>query len=151
MTAPWQNHSPGPSESTDFREYVRPIWAHKFMILVLVVVVTGGTYWHFNRQPRTYSSSTQLFVGSTGSLTDSSSSSTGAERALANQAVLLRTPSVAVDVAKDIGYQGNPGALLGAVSVTPSSGTDFITISATAGDPVLAAKIANGFAKAFIN
>src|SRR3954471_13740323 len=114
MTPPWQAQSPSPSESTDFRDYVRPIWAHKFLIMILVAVVTVATYWHYNKQPRVYSTSTQVFVGS-----DSGAGSAADDRALANQARLLQTPDVAARVAKQLKYQGDPSALLAGLSVAP--------------------------------
>jgi Mrp family chromosome partitioning ATPase/capsular polysaccharide biosynthesis protein len=147
MTSPRTNSSPQP-ETTDFRDYVRPIWAHKFMILVLVAAVTAGTYWYYNRQPRVYQSSTQVFVGTTDS---SAAPELGDDRVLVNQAQLLRTPKVAARVAKDIGFKGDPSALLGAISVTPTTGSDFLLLTGTAGDPNFAALVANGFAEAFIH
>src|SRR4051794_8344729 len=117
MTAPWQAQSPAPSESTDFRDYVRPIWAHKFLILILVAVVTAGSYWHYNKQPRIYSTSTQVYVGSS-----SDSGAAANDRALANQARLLQTPDVAARVAKQLKFPGDPRALLGTLSVSPLTG-----------------------------
>jgi succinoglycan biosynthesis transport protein ExoP len=147
MTSPRPNSQPA-SETTDLRDYVRPIWAHKVMILVLVAAVTAGTYWYFNRQPRVYQSQTQVFVGTTD---NSSSTAAAGDRSLANQAELLQTPRVAALVAKNIGYRGNPGALLGAIRVVPTTGSDFLQLIGTAGDPNVAAQVANGFAKAFID
>src|SRR3954469_11466392 len=109
MTSPRANSSPQ-AETTDFRDYVRPIWAHKVMILVLVVAVTAGTYWYYNRQPRVFESSTQVFVGTTVS---TATPEVADDRLLVNQAQLLATPKVAARVAKDIGFKGDPAALLG--------------------------------------
>lgn len=150
MTAPWPTSStPQHAETTDFRDYLRPIWAHKILILVLVVLVTAGTYEYYNRKPRVYETSTQIFVGSEAPGTGESPSTT-TDRTLANQAQLLQTPTVAKRVAKEIGFKGDPRALLGAITVAPSSGTDFIVITATTGSPQLGAELANGFARAFI-
>jgi Mrp family chromosome partitioning ATPase len=149
MTAPWPTSTSSQSETSDLREYVRPIWAHKILILVLVAVVTVGTYEYYNRKPRVYQTSTQVFVGST----DPSAgevSSTASDRTVANESRLLQTPTVAAKVGKKLGIQGNAGGLLGAISVTPSTGTDFVSITATTGNPILGAEIANAFAKAFI-
>lgn len=136
-------------ETTDFRDYVRPIWAHKLMILFLVAAVTGGTYWYYDRQPRVYQSATQVFVGST--TADAATVAAADDRVLVNQAALLRTPKVAQRVATQIGFQGDPNALLGLISVVPTSGSDFLQLVGTANDPNLAAQVANGFAKAFID
>src|SRR3954454_8563438 len=135
MTPPWQAQSPTPTETTDFRDYVRPIWAHKFLILILVTVVTAGTYWHYNKQPRVYSTSTQVYVGSS-----DSAGSAADDRALANQARLLQTPEVAARVAKQLKFPGDPRELLGTVAVSPLTGTDSLQITATAGDPNLTAR-----------
>src|SRR3712207_5057637 len=99
MTAPLSNSSP--AESTDLRDYFRPIWAHKLLILSLVVVATVGTYVYYNRQPRVYESSTQIFIGTPSG--DAAASGTS-DRTLANQARLLQTPEVAARVAKKIKY-----------------------------------------------
>src|SRR5256885_15724021 len=150
MTAPWPTSTSSQSETSDLREYVRPIWAHKILILVLVAVVTAGTYEYYHRKPRVYQTSTQVFVGSTDP-NASGANPTSGDRTLANQARLLQTPAVAARVGKRLGLQGNAGGLLGAINVAPSTGTDFLTITATTGNPVLGAEIANAFAKAFID
>ncbi|MEA2171123.1 MAG: Chain length determinant protein, partial [Solirubrobacteraceae bacterium] len=56
MMPPWQTTDPIQPETSDLRDYVRPIWRHKLLILVLVAVATVGTYVYYNRQPRVYQS-----------------------------------------------------------------------------------------------
>ena len=53
MTAPWQTNETAQPETADLRDYIRPIWRHKVLILVLVAVATVGTYLYYDRQPRT--------------------------------------------------------------------------------------------------
>jgi Mrp family chromosome partitioning ATPase/capsular polysaccharide biosynthesis protein len=142
------------SEKTlDVRDYLRPIWRHKWLIAALVVAVTAATYTYYNGQPRQYATSTQVFLqpSAASSAVTGASASQFSDRDIANLARLLTTRPVAVRVAKQIGYTGDPIGLLGAVRVIPDVGSNFVTISATSGDPVLTAKLANGFAKAFID
>jgi Mrp family chromosome partitioning ATPase len=148
MTASWQPSTPPQAESTDLRDYVRPIWAHKILIVVLVVVSTVGTYMYFDRKPRVYQSSTQVFVGNPSGET---TGSIAVQRTLANQARLLQTSEVAARVARKINFRGDPRALLSGISVTASEGTDFVTITGTAADGGVAAQLANAFAQAFID
>src|SRR5690242_10505028 len=120
MSAPSPTSTTPAAESTDLREYVRPIWAHKILILALVIVATIGTYEYYNRKPKLYQSATTVFVGQTTGSSDASSS-TGQDRVLNNQARLVQTADVAAQVAKKIGFRGNPAALLGGVSVVAAT------------------------------
>jgi succinoglycan biosynthesis transport protein ExoP len=137
------------SDNQDLRDYLRPVWAHKLLILVLVVVATAGAYTYYNGKPRIYTTSTNVFVG------DPAGGDTGfapsSDRALQNQARLLRTRAVAARVAKKIRFEGDPGFLLGYVNATAAQGTDFLTITSTGGNPQLVATLANEFAQAFID
>jgi succinoglycan biosynthesis transport protein ExoP len=147
MTAPSVTGDPLQPESTDFRDYLRPIWAHKILILVLVVVATVGAYKYYDGKPRLYTTSTQVFVGDE---TGVSAAVQGADRTLANQARLVQTGTVAARVARKIGFKGDPRILLGYVTVTPADSADFIAVTSTGGNPQLVATLANAFAQAFI-
>ena len=149
MTAPWQTNETAQPETADLRDYIRPIWRHKVLILVLVAVATVGTYLYYDRQPRTYQSGTTIFIGEPSSLSTSATPA-DQDRVLANQARLLLTAQTAVKVAKDIGFRGDPRALLNGVSVAPVKGSDFVDVSATTSNPQVAAALANAFAQAFI-
>src|SRR4051794_36584017 len=96
------------TETSDLRDYVRPIWAHKFLIVALVAIATATTYYYFEHKPKVYQTSTSIFVGATNNLpgTDQTPSFTS-ERTLENQARLLQTESVAARVARDIGFKGD--------------------------------------------
>ena len=75
----------------------------------------------------------------------------GGDRNIVNQANLLQTPAVAQEVAERIGFRGDPDALLAAIRVTPSAGSDFLVVRAEAYTAARAAALANGFAAAFID
>lgn len=136
----------------DPRAYLRPIWARKWYILAAVIVTTAATYFYYDHKPREYRATASVFVKS--SALDQALAGgftfTDDQRNTANQAALIRTRSVAKEVAQDIGYKGDPGALLGSVSATAASETDFVTITATQGSASEAPRLANSFAAAFI-
>src|SRR5688572_8343094 len=43
------------SQNLDVRDYLRPLWARRYLILGLVVIVTIGTYVYYDRQPDQFS------------------------------------------------------------------------------------------------
>ena len=139
---------------TDLADYFRPLWARRWIVLVIVVAVTGGTYLYYSSKPDEYTAQTKVFVetssidevlfGNQGQVTET-------DRNTQNQATLLKTRDVAEEVARRIDFKGDPAALLGQVEITPSKGTDFVTITATAASPKRAAALANAFARAFID
>src|ERR1044072_2451365 len=118
--------------ATDLRQFVRPIWARHWMITALVVLVTVATFVYYDRRPDRFRAESTIFV-QTSELEQSLFgvlSFSGSERTTANQARLLRTEDVAREVARRIGYRGDPRALLQAVQTEASTQTDFITITA---------------------
>ena len=89
MNETWQPNETPAVEGSDLRDYVRPVWRHKFLILTLVVVATVGTYLYYDRQPRVYKATTTLFVGDGGSV-PTQNVPTDKDRVLQNQARLLQ-------------------------------------------------------------
>jgi Mrp family chromosome partitioning ATPase/capsular polysaccharide biosynthesis protein len=144
---------PNLNDRVDPRQYLRPVWARKWMILAIVIIATAATYLYENHKPRVYEASSQIFVQT--SAVDQTLGSSLAfvddQRVTANQARLVDTRTVAQNVAKRIGYKGDPGALLGGLTVTPDKDTDFVTITTHAGSSASAATLANAFADAFID
>jgi succinoglycan biosynthesis transport protein ExoP len=146
--------TPPPAEhDLTIRDYLQPIWARRYLVLAVVIVVTVGTYAFDAGKPKRYAASTDIYLrsqSSTDPLTGAALPPTTA-RDLANEARLLRSLSVAQRVAKDIKYAGDPKGLLSAVSVLPSPDADFVTVTADASTAQSAADLANAFAKAFID
>src|SRR5439155_2138999 len=107
-------------------EYLRPVWRFKWMLLITVLVVTGGTYRYFDRQPKTYVAGTQVYVGASDldQLLNGAGSSIS-ERAIANQARLIASPRVARDVRRRLKLRVSPDVLLGTVDATPDASSDF--------------------------
>jgi succinoglycan biosynthesis transport protein ExoP len=143
-----------PAETTDLRDYVRPLWTHKWLVLFIVVISTLGTYLYTNHKPRRYKTSTSLFL----QVSDldqaleglGGSAPVDPDRNAQNLAILLHSRAVGVEAAKKYGKGGNANTILGSVSATPSSGSDFLNITATAGSGEEAARVANAVAQAFI-
>jgi Mrp family chromosome partitioning ATPase/capsular polysaccharide biosynthesis protein len=137
-------------EGVDPREFLRPIWTHKWLILIIVIASTALAYAYSEREPDEFTSSTRLFVAPS-QLDDSGIQAPPQDdRSTRNQATLVETPAVARAVARRLGFAGDPGGLLGAIEVTPEQGSDFVLITATRGNPADAANVANAFARAFI-
>lgn len=137
---------------SDLRDFLRPIWRRRWLVAVVVIVTSVATYAYNVRKPERFRSSTQIFLQA--SDIDQALFSLGGplegDRNIVNQANLLQTPAVAREVAERIDFRGDPAALLGAVEVTPSTGSDFLVVSAVGDTPSRAAELANAFAAAFI-
>jgi Mrp family chromosome partitioning ATPase/capsular polysaccharide biosynthesis protein len=117
------------------------------LILVAVVVATGGVYAIYARQPNVYSTSTLVYYHDPGDPVTGIPTPPSTDRTVANEATLLYSLSTASAVARRIGYPGSPQELLGHVSLSSKPGQDFVQISVQAGDPGEASRIANGFAQ----
>jgi Mrp family chromosome partitioning ATPase/capsular polysaccharide biosynthesis protein len=142
------------STRTDLREYLRPILTRWPIVLGLAVVIAAGAYYQEQKKEISYVARTQLLIQPTSQVEDLIVGPSGQwsdpNRIATNHATLLMTRSVAGRVADKLGYKAPPENLLGAVSVRTDENSDFLTLSATAGNPRSAAAIANGFAEAFV-
>jgi Mrp family chromosome partitioning ATPase/capsular polysaccharide biosynthesis protein len=134
----------------NLRDYLVPVWRHKWAVLALVLVVTAGTYWHYNREPRRYSAQTDIYLNtSQASAIVTGTSQPGTDRELADQARVLKSRSVAERVARQMQFRGDRQVLLDSVAVVQQAGSDFITINTSWPTPEGAARLANAFATAF--
>jgi Mrp family chromosome partitioning ATPase/capsular polysaccharide biosynthesis protein len=142
------------STRTDLREFLRPILTRWPIVLGLAVVIAAGAYYQEQKKEISYVASTQLLIQPTSQVEDLVIGGGGQwsdpNRIATNHATLLMTRGVAARVADKLGYRAPPENLLGAVSVRTDENSDFLTLSATAGNPRSAAAIANGFAEAFV-
>src|SRR4051812_1343218 len=107
---------PGGPASTpqdiDLREYILPVWKRKWIVLAIVVVVTGAVYAYSSTRPKQYTAATSVFVQTSPldqALFNVTPSGT-ADRNTANQAQLLDSRNVADAVAKRIAFKGDPAA-----------------------------------------
>lgn len=141
-----------PNEGLDLRQYLRPIWARKWWIILVVVAATAATYVYYDHKPRLYRASTSIFIQSSELEQALSQGVTYTDdRTTADQASLLTSTAVAQRVAQQIGYRGHdPRDLFHMLTVTPRSGQDFIDLTVTYPNPQGAARLANAFARSFI-
>jgi succinoglycan biosynthesis transport protein ExoP len=139
-------------DAPDLRDYLAPVWRFKWIILALAIAVTAATYAYYDQKPKAYKSSTDLYLGASGvDEVVTGSEQTGSERELANQARVLRSRPVAARVAQKLGFSGDPGALLGALQVYVDPEADFLSLVTVWPDPHGAARLANAFARAFLD
>jgi non-specific protein-tyrosine kinase len=132
-------------------DYVRPLASRWWLILVAVIVATGGVYAFYARKPNVYSTATLVYYHDPGDPVTGIPSPASTDRSVANQATLLYSRNTAVAVANKIHYGGTPESLLQHVSITSKPGQDFVQISVQAGDPRQAATIANTFAQQLVS
>lgn len=140
-----------PSTRTDpleLRDVLRPIKARLWLIIICVVGATALTYYHVSKEPKQYRASTVLYIGSTDPthLTNTSAS----DRETADLATLVQSSSVAKLAAKMLHFKGNPAALVGAVTATAVTGSDFVDLTAVSGSAQGAATLVNTVANAFV-
>lgn len=139
------------AEPFDLRGYLRPIWRRKWLVLLFVALVTGGTYAYYSNEPDEYTASTRLFI-QTSELDQvlSGSSPELTDRSALNQTILLESDPVARAAAKRIGYRGDPADLLSRYKAEPEEGSDFVTVFADGPTGRQAADLANAVAEGFI-
>jgi succinoglycan biosynthesis transport protein ExoP len=142
-----------PNTTTEprFVDYLRPITARWWLVLIAVVVATGGVYAYYVRKPNVYGASTLVYVTDPGDPVSGNQTGPSTDRNVDDVASLFDTQRNAAVVAREIGFPGTAQQLLADVSVASKTGEDFIEISATSSSPRLAAAMANGFARQFVN
>jgi succinoglycan biosynthesis transport protein ExoP len=139
-------------QAFDPREYLRPLWARRWLIAAIVVVATGATYFYSTSRPERFRSSTQVFLNASQveTVLSDGAAPISDDRTTQTIAALLTSRTVAADAARRIRYQGDPDSLLANVDVLPADGADYVTIEAEWGSASGAARLANAFARAFI-
>lgn len=141
-----------PTQEAQLRlsDYTRPIVDRLLLILAAVIFVSVATYVYYDREPDVFAASTSIYITVANPNPLEASQFAIDDRTTLSQATLLTTRAVAVRVARRLSYRGDPEALLGAVTATPTEGSDFVTISTRWGTGQGAADIANAFAAEFI-
>jgi Mrp family chromosome partitioning ATPase/capsular polysaccharide biosynthesis protein len=138
------------SEELDLRAYLRPMWRRKWIILAIVVVAAGGTYFLSNRQAKSYVSSGTIFVQVADPATAATNPATSGAPSpidLQNAAQLLTSPAVARAASQIL---GKPVSQAGSVTATAATGNSFITVTGTSGSPTLAARLVNVYIQAYL-
>lgn len=131
-------------------DYTRPVVDRLLLIIALVVGVVLATYVYYDRKPEVFASSTSIYLSSSNPNPLSNTGFGIDDRTTLSQATLLTTRAVAARVSRRLKFPANADALRGAVTATPTEGSDFIAISTRWGTAQGAADIANAFATEFI-
>jgi tyrosine-protein kinase len=135
--------------TSDLRSYLTVLWRWKLLFVVVVVATVAVAYLLQLGSPKTYRSSALVGVNQT--TVDSSLITGGGSFSTSNVtaiAELVTTTPVARVAAGLMHPPASPGQIVGEVSATGDTTTNFVTISAEDRSPRRAAAIANAFAKA---
>ena len=154
-------------------QYLRILWARKWLVLGLLVLIgAAGTAFTLNL-PRQYSANTSLIVDiridpALGAIAPA----LAAPSYMATQVEVLRSERVASRAVKILGVENSPGAvaqwreatqakipleryfagvLSNGLSVDSSSGSNIINLWFTAQDPIFAQAAANAYARAYMD
>lgn len=141
----------------DLMEYVRLVWARKWLVLgVLVATVVFATAWSVTR-PKLYRSTTRITLQPPPQLSnnqfDLAMSWWQMDRIIADQVEILKTRALAQRVVDKLGLASHPafaggdpvGALLGGISAKPIEGTFVVEVSLTGGQQEALAEWLNVF------
>jgi capsular polysaccharide biosynthesis protein len=144
--------TPIPERELTVRDYLRPAWEWRWALLVLVVLVTAGSYLYYRHQPARYSAATELYAQSSSASIPSSGagvpSPQAAERSVLDVATLTDSLTVAALARRELGTSTPAHTLASDVEAAPLTGSDFLTITARSGSASGAAALANAFAHA---
>ncbi len=142
----------GSATAVDYLRAVRRRWR----LVVLVVVVCAGTALGVSlSSEKQYDATVQLLLRGQepiDALFDpgGSASSRDPERALNTEVQLIKIGPTANLVRRQLGLERTADELLDQVEVTTSSTSDIVELSVRDPDPVLAARIANALAEAYV-
>ncbi len=138
------------NQTTDATAIFAPLWKRKWLILLVALLVAGGTYEYYKGKPTVYSVTTQLYLGA-GS--EEQGLVSGSTKALsvnaANQTALINS-LITQTVRARLRKEHNATALSGKVRAKGAEKSQFITISAEARTPKAVALLANLTAQAYI-
>jgi non-specific protein-tyrosine kinase len=134
---------------TDLREYIRVLRVRKIEVGAVALVTLGAALFFSLRSTPIYEGRAKVLVRPVQNLTSTSVSLPQAPN-LDTERELAVSQAVATQVGKDLKLPTPVDTLLGNVSVTVVSDTEVLMVSYTDPDPVTAARIANGFADAYV-
>lgn len=142
------------NETTDAAAIFAPLWKRKWLILLVGVLVAGATYLYYKHQPSRYSASTQLDLNSGAEARQLVGGAQGrttlGSHAIADAATLIDSSAVTEAVRARLRAEHAHTKGLGKVHAKASSESDFVTITAEAGSPKAAARLANDYAQAYV-
>ncbi len=127
------------------------------MILVVGILVAAGTYYYYKHKPASYSSSTQIYLGSgseeQSAITGAGPKKKGGGLEPSAQESIINSPLVHEPVVKRLRAQHNAvarQALRGKVKAKASEKSQFIAITTEAHSPRASAELANLTAQVYV-
>jgi succinoglycan biosynthesis transport protein ExoP len=141
-----------PQSTIDFERMLR---RRAPLVLLCMVIVAASAYAFAKRETPAYTASASLLFSTnetaavaTG-LTPVDQTTSQAQQDTNVQ--LVQLGDVASQTAARLGPHWRPGIVKGDISVAPNSDTSIVTVSATAGSPALAQRIANTYSNMFVD
>jgi protein-tyrosine kinase len=142
------------NETTDASAIFAPIWRRKWLILIVGLLVAVLAYVYYKRQASVYSVTTQVYLANGTEEQSLLSSEQGKkapnERAITDQATIVNSNLIGEAVRGQLRKEDARAALKGKAKAKAAAGSDFITITAEAGNAKAAAKLANTYAQTYI-
>lgn len=123
-----------------------PLWQRKWLILLIVVASTAGTYVASSTRTQRFRASSAVLVQNSavrGILNEPLL--TSPERATADQAVLIASTPVAERVVRKLRLTDSPSGLLADVSAKEVTGSNVVTVTAERSSAAGAARLADAF------
>jgi Mrp family chromosome partitioning ATPase/capsular polysaccharide biosynthesis protein len=136
-------------DTLDLRAYLRPIWRWKWLVLLIAVLAAGGTYALTSREPKTYQTSTLVYVQNADPASSLGGQSSGPPSAqqLQDLATLFTGEKLTEAVYRRLGL---PVGAAGSVVVSPEPTSSFISVTASGHSPALLARLANTYVQVFL-
>jgi capsular exopolysaccharide synthesis family protein len=140
-------------EGLDVRRWARLLWRRKWLLLAIVVALPVSVYLVSSRLPKTYQSNTTINVQATAVGLTPFGGQSRSNSDVSEAPTLLKTTVVGRRAARLLGRPPSAArALIGHISVAPTNPSEkdnnFLTLTAQDSNPVMAARIANAFARA---
>jgi succinoglycan biosynthesis transport protein ExoP len=144
-------------ETVDLRALMRPLRRWKWVVVLIAVIASAGTYFLSSRLPKHYVSSTRVYVevvDPAAAVESPQLSTTPTAQDMQDLASLFTAQAVTAAVDKKLALPIG-SAKAGSVSVTPLEGTNstptsFLVVTATADSGSLAARLANTYVAEFL-
>ncbi len=140
------------NDTTDAAALLAPLWKHKWLILLVGIVVAGAAYGYYKRQPSVFSASTGLNLASGAEEQGLLSGNQGKAldtHIVGDAAALITSGGVAERVHARLRSE-HAHVAHGKVHTSVSSSSDIVTITAEAHSAKAAALLANAYAQVYI-
>jgi capsular exopolysaccharide synthesis family protein len=135
---------------TDLREYIRVLRARKFEVGIVALAALGAALFFSFRATPVYEGRAKVLVRPVQNVTSTSVSLPQAPN-LDTERELVGSQTVAQKVRSELGLSVSPDDLLDRVDVSVVANTEVLLIAYADPDPAAAARIANGFADAYVD